>query len=208
MNFDFEERNKKPLAKRIIKEILILLVEMALVIGLAYCIIQFAVERTEMIGVSMEGTLMDGDKIIVDKFSYHFKDPKRFDVVVFKQSNKEHSYYNVKRIIGLPGETIQIKDNIIYVNDEAVEDPIVADSINNAGLAGEKITLDENEYFVLGDNRNNSEDSRFANVGNITRDEIVGKAWIRLSPLQFISQLNLKANESSDVKQNKEGSEN
>jgi len=207
MNFDFEERSKKPLAKRIIKEILILLVEMALVVGLAFCVIQFAVEKTEMIGVSMEDTLKDGDKMIINKFSYHFHDPKRFDVVVFKQSNKEHNYYNVKRIIGLPGETIEIKDGVIYINDEVVTDVIEADVIHNAGLAGEMIALDENEYFVLGDNRNNSEDSRFANVGNITRDEIVGRAWIKLSPIQFVSQLNLKKNDSSDGKAADSGSE-
>lgn len=193
MKFDFEERNKKPLIKRIIKEVIVWAVEIALVIGLAYCIITYAVEKTEMIGSSMESTLSDGDEIIINKMAYRFHDPERFDVVVFKQSNKEHGYYNVKRIIGLPGETIQIIDNVIYINGEAIEDDVIAETMNNAGLAAEEITLDENEYFVLGDNRNNSEDSRFANVGNIISDEIVGKAWLKLNPFNFISQMNRKS---------------
>ena len=193
MNFDFEERSKKPLIKRIIKEVIVWAIEIALVIGLAYCIINYAVEKTEMIGSSMESTLSDGDEIIINKMAYRFHDPERFDVVVFKQSNKEHGYYNVKRIIGLPGETIQIIDNVIYINGEAIEDDVIAETMNNAGLAAEEITLEENEYFVLGDNRNNSEDSRFANVGNIISDEIVGKAWLKLNPFNFISQINRKS---------------
>lgn len=193
MNFDYEERSKKPLLKKIIKELIILAVEIAIVIGLAYVIINFAVEKTEMIGVSMETTLSDGDEIIINKMAYRFHDPARFDVVVFKQSNKEHSYYNVKRIIGLPGETVMIKDNVIYIDGQPMEDDVIADPMNNAGLAADGITLEENEYFVLGDNRNNSEDSRFANVGNIISDEIIGKAWIKLKPFNLINQLNRKS---------------
>lgn len=198
MNFDFEERSKKPLAKRIIKEIIICVVEIAIVISLAYCIIHYAVEKTEVIGSSMETTLSDGDEIIINKMAYRFHDPERFDVVVFKQSNKEHSYYNVKRIIGLPGETVQIIDNVIYIDGEAIEDDVIADAMNNAGLASDVITLEENEYFVLGDNRNNSEDSRFANVGNIISDEIVGKAWIKLKPFNLINQMNRKSETTSE----------
>ena len=193
VNFDFEERSKKITVKKIVVEILVWVIEIALVIGLAFCIIKYAVEKTDVIGSSMETTLNDGDEIIINKLAYRFQEPKRFDVVVYKQSNREHSYYNVKRIIGLPGETIQIIDNVIYINGEEIEDIIIADEMNNAGLAADEIVLDENEYFVLGDNRNNSEDSRFANVGNITKDEIVGKAWLKLKPFNFINQLNLKA---------------
>ncbi len=192
VNFDFEERSKKITVKKIVVEILVWVIEIALVIGLAFCIIKYAVEKTDVIGSSMETTLNDGDEIIINKLAYRFQEPKRFDVVVYKQSNREHSYYNVKRIIGLPGETIQIIDNVIYINGEEIEDIIIADEMNNAGLAADEIVLDENEYFVLGDNRNNSEDSRFANVGNITKEEIVGKAWLKLKPFNIVSQINLK----------------
>jgi len=192
MDFDFDKESKRPLVMRILIEIFIWAAQIAAVIFLAYFIIYYALEKTEMPGISMESTLSDGDPIIINKLSYRFSNPKRFDVIVFKQTGKEHSYYNVKRIIALPGETIQIKDGIIYINDEPIEDIVNADEMKNYGLADEAITLEENEYFVLGDNRNNSEDSRFASVGMIRREEIIGKAFIRLKPFNFISKLNLK----------------
>ena len=192
MDFDFDKESKRPLVMRILIEIFIWAAQIAAVFFLAYFIIYYALEKTEMPGISMESTLSDGDPIIINKLSYRFSNPKRFDVIVFKQTGKEHSYYNVKRIIALPGETIQIKDGIIYINDEPIEDIVNADEMKNYGLADEAITLEENEYFVLGDNRNNSEDSRFASVGMIRREEIIGKAFIRLKPFNFISKLNLK----------------
>lgn len=198
MDFDFDKESKRPLVMRILIEIFIWAAQIAAVIFLAYFIIYYALEKTEMPGISMESTLSDGDPIIINKLSYRFSNPKRFDVIVFKQTGKEHSYYNVKRIIALPGETIQIKDGIIYINDEPIEDIVNADEMKNYGLADEAITLEENEYFVLGDNRNNSEDSRFASVGMIRREEIIGKAFIRLKPFNFISKLNLKKDEVAE----------
>lgn len=192
MNFDFDNDSKRPMVKKILIEVAIWIVEIAAVVFLAYFIIYYALEKTNMVGISMETTLKDGDSIIINKFSYRFSDPKRFDVIVFKQSGNEHSYYNIKRIIGLPGETVQIKDGKIYIEGAVIQDVVRADVMNNYGLAEEEIKLEDNEYFVLGDNRNNSEDSRFASVGNIRRDEIIGKAFIRLKPFNFISKLNLK----------------
>ncbi|CRZ34338.1 signal peptidase I [Herbinix hemicellulosilytica] len=192
MDFDFERESKKPAVMKILIEIFIWAAQIAAVIFLAYFIIYYCVEKTTVIGSSMEKTLSANDQIIINKFIYHVSDPKRFDVIVFKQSGKEHSFYNIKRIIGLPGETVQIKDGYIYINGEVLEEIIEVDEMVNYGLAAEEIVLEENEYFVLGDNRNNSEDSRFASIGNITRDEIIGKASLRLSPFNFISKLNLK----------------
>jgi len=192
LDFDFERESKKPAVMKILIEIFIWAAQIAAVIFLAYFIIYYCVEKTTVIGSSMEKTLSANDQIIINKFIYHVSDPKRFDVIVFKQSGKEHSFYNIKRIIGLPGETVQIKDGSIYINGEVLEEIIEVDEMVNYGLAAEEIVLEENEYFVLGDNRNNSEDSRFASIGNITRDEIIGKASLRLSPFNFISKLNLK----------------
>ncbi len=195
MDFNFDKTSKKPLAKKIITEGIIWIIELAIVIGLAYFVVNFTIERTTMLGVSMSPTLVDQDKIIINKIAYKFNKPERFDIIVFKQSGNEHSYYNIKRIIGLPGETINITDGNVYVNGELLEEPMVIEPITNSGLAAEEITLDKNEYFVLGDNRNNSEDSRFANIGNILSNEIIGKAWIRTNNFNFVNQLNLKGEE-------------
>jgi signal peptidase I len=191
MDFDFEEKSKKPFFMKLFIEIFIWAAQIAAVIFLAYFIIYYALEKTSMIGSSMETTLNAEDSIIINKFSYRFSDPKRFDIVVFKQSGREHSYYNIKRIIGLPGEKVQIKDGSIYINGAVIENHINSELMVNYGLAEEEILLEENEYFVLGDNRNNSEDSRFASIGNIRRNEIIGKAFIRLSPFNFVNKLNL-----------------
>ncbi len=205
MEFDFDKESKRPIIRKILIKIIIWVIQIAAVIFLAYFIVYYALERTDMVGISMETTLNDGDSIIINKFSYRFNDPKRFDVIVFKQSGKEHSYYNIKRIIGLPGEKIQIKDGVIYINGEIIQETINVEPMNNFGLAEEEIKLEENEYFILGDNRNNSEDSRFASVGTIRRDEIVGKAFIRLKPFNFISKLNLikDAPETKDTEESK-----
>lgn len=187
-NFDSEDTSEK--RKKIIKEVIIWAVEIIAVILLAYFLVEYAVEKTTVVGESMETTLQEEDKIIINKFAYRFSKPKRFDVIVFKQSGKEHSYYNIKRIIGLPGETVQIKDGVVYVNDEPITEKSAVDVIKNPGLAVEPITLEDKEYFVLGDNRNLSEDSRFANIGNVVFDDIIGKAWIRLKPFNFVNELN------------------
>jgi signal peptidase I len=196
IEYDFDQENKKFFKKKVLREILIWGLQIAAVVFLAYFIVYYALEKTTMVGVSMETTLKDGDEIIINKLNYRILDPKRNDVIVFKQSGKEHSYYDIKRIIGMPGEKLQIKNGIIYINGEEIEEVVNADVMNNYGLADEEITLEENEYFVLGDNRNNSEDSRFASVGTIRREEIIGKASIRLKPFNFINKLNLKHGEN------------
>lgn len=206
MNYNFDSDDKKPLLKRIGKELLIWTTEIIIVIGLAYFVANFVLEKSTMIGDSMENTLQEGDKILVNKFAYKFSDPHRFDVIVFKQNGKEHSYYNIKRIVGLPGETVQIKDGLVYIDGKALTEKVITDPIVNGGLADDEITLDENEYFVLGDNRNNSEDSRFANIGNIVKDDIVGKAFIRLNKFAIVNELNINREQDTldDTEQSSE----
>ncbi len=196
-NFDSEDTSEK--RKKIIKEIIIWVVEIIAVILLAYFLVEYAAEKTTVVGESMETTLQEGDKVIINKLAYRFSKPNRFDVIVFKQSGKEHSYYNIKRIIGLPGETVQIKDGVVYINGEPITEKSAVDVINNPGLAVEPITLEDKEYFVLGDNRNLSEDSRFANIGNVVLDDIIGKAWIRLKPFNFVNELNPAKNTSEET---------
>ncbi|MBF1014133.1 MAG: signal peptidase I [Lachnospiraceae bacterium] len=180
-----------PTVKKIIKEIIIWLLLIVLTITASYFITTNVFVKTAVAGVSMEPTLMEGQVVIVNKIEYYLKSPKRNDVIVYKQSNREHSYYEIKRVIGLPGETVKIKNGIIYINDEVLKEKIKTETIENAGLAEEGIKLDDNEYFVLGDNRNDSEDSRFASVGNVLRNEILGKAVAIEKPFTLVDSLNL-----------------
>lgn len=195
MSLYYEMEEREEARKKLIREIVIWIVEILAVILLSYVIVAFGMVKTSMVGESMSPTLADSESIIVNKLSYRFKSPKRFDVIVFKQNGNEHSYYNIKRVVGLPGETIQIKDGAIYIDGELLEEEYNVEPMNNGGLAKEPITLDAGEYFVLGDNRNGSEDSRYANVGAIIREDIVGKAWIRVNPFQFVSKINVQSEE-------------
>lgn len=179
-----------PLLTRVFKETLLWLIGITLAIGFAYLISVNVFLKTRMAGESMKPTIEDGKVLIINKLAYRFLEPKRFDVVVYKQSNKEHSYYEVKRVVGLPKENIVIKDGAIYVNNEKLDEVVNVIPSLNGGLAEEMITLGENEFFVLGDNREDSEDSRFASVGNILKNEIVGEAILIEKPFSFVSSLN------------------
>lgn len=182
----------KPEAKEkktdIKKEILSWLVYILFVIGLTYLILTYVGQRTVVDGRSMNATLNDGDNLIVEKLSYRFHDPERFDIIVFPPYGTKEYY--IKRIIGLPGETIRIDEaGNIYINDEILEEDYGLETIRNPGRAIEPITLGDDEYFVMGDNRNNSTDSRSAQVGNVKRDTIIGRAWLRIWPLTDIGFL-------------------
>lgn len=188
MNFNYEEKVSLP--QTLLKEWPILLIEVLLAILLAFLLIRFGVEKTTMIGNSMEPILQENDKIIINKMAYKLMSPKRFDVIVFKQEGKEHSYYSIKRVIGLPGEKICITDGKVYINGEEFKEKNLVDAMITGGLAEEELTLDKGEYFVLGDNRNQSEDSRYSNVGMITKKNIIGKAWLRIKPsFDFVNWL-------------------
>ena len=198
MKYDFERDIKRKKRKKLYIRIAIWVIEIIAVVALAYAIINVGLEKTSMLGESMEITLQNEDKIIINKLAYKFRNPKRYDIVVFKQSGNEHSYYNIKRVIGLPGERVKILDGVVYINGEALEEPMVVEPIRIPGLADEEFTLDEDESFVLGDNRNNSEDSRFANIGNVVKDDIIGKAWIRTRPFGFVNKINMYSKTSEE----------
>ena len=165
-----------------LKELLSMLIYIGVVLGVTFLIITFVGQRTHVSGESMENTLDNGDQLIVDKITYRFQDPERFDIIVFPFHYKENTYY-MKRILGLPGETVQIADGTIYINGEVLEESYGREVMQDPGIAAEPITLGEDEYFVLGDNRNQSSDSRDPSVGLIHRDEIIGRAWLRIWPL-------------------------
>ena len=168
--------------KNVIKEIFSTILYILVVLAGTWLLITFVGQRTSVSGSSMEPTLHHEDQLILDKLSYRFSDPKRFDIIVFPFQYEEDVYY-IKRIIGMPGETVFIDtDGTIYIDGEVLTEGYGKEVILSPGRAGEPVTLGEDEYFVLGDNRNNSSDSRDPSVGNIHRDQIVGKAWVRIWP--------------------------
>ena len=171
--------------KEIIKELAGWLLYIVLIIAFTWFVVTFVGQRTEVSGSSMETTLSDKDQLIVDKMTYRFRDPKRYDIVVFPYQYQDNTYY-IKRIIGLPGETVQILSGMVYIDGMRLDEHYGNEMMENPGIAEEPLTLDENEYFVLGDNRNNSSDSRASDVGLIHRKELVGRAWIRVWPLSQI----------------------
>ncbi|MBE5865569.1 MAG: signal peptidase I [Lachnospiraceae bacterium] len=177
--------------KKILQELLSTGLYLLFVLLLTWLLITFVIQRTEVDGSSMEGTLSHGDNLFVDKISYRFNEPERFDIIVFPFQYQEDTYY-IKRIIGLPGETVQIDEQgNIYINGEILKESYGLEVIKpeNIGRAAQPITLGEDEYFVMGDNRNNSSDSRTEVVGNIHRDDIIGRAWVRIWPFEKMGVL-------------------
>lgn len=156
----------------------------AAVAGLAFFLIQFAGQRTLVSGASMEPALCDGDSLIVDKLTYRWREPERFDIIVFPQ---EDGVYYIKRIIGMPGERVRIDEKGgIYINGARMSESYGKEVIDSAGMAGEEIRIGDGEYFVMGDNRNNSMDSRDGRVGLVQREDIIGRAYFRILPLERI----------------------
>ena len=189
-----EKKSKKPKKKEekapeevnIVKELLSLIIYIGTVILVCYLIITFVGCRSKVDGDSMNDTLQDKDSLWVDKLSYTFGDPKRFDIIIF---NYDENTTYVKRIIGLPGETVRIdNEGKIYINDQLLKEDYGKETIKPecVGRANVPVLLGEDEYFVMGDNRNNSSDSRYADVGNVQRDDIVGKAVLRIYPFSKI----------------------
>ena len=175
-------KRKKKINFTVVKEVLSWTVEIALTLLIAFTFVYFIGLRTSVVGQSMSKTLNGGDQILVNRFVYKVTDPKTNDIIVFLPNGNEKSHYYVKRVIGVPGDTVQVKNGTVYVNGKAFDEETDVASIEDAGLAADEITLGPDEYFVLGDNRKNSEDSRSADIGKVKRSYIYGKAWFVASP--------------------------
>ncbi len=164
------------------------IVDVIVVISIAWFVV-FAMGRQLVVsGQSMEPELSQGEVVLMNRIIYHLRKPERFDIVAFEKEGEKGKYY-IKRIIGMPGETIQIRDGFVYVNDQILE---AEDGLKRAALAGlaeHPVTLGEDEYFLLGDNRESSEDSRFVNVGNVKAEQIGGIVWFRIRPLSRFGRL-------------------
>ena len=203
-DYDFERVERAEKFKKRFWAVFRMIVAIAAAVFLAWAITKYALEKTDVVGDAMESTLSDQDIILINKLAYIKDKPKRYDVIVFELSGKEHRYYCIRRVIGLPGERVRILDGAVYINDEAIEEPVSVEPALIEGLAKEGITLDEDEYFVLGDNRNDSEDSRFAHIGNVVDTQIIGRAWLRLNNFGFVSRLNLKEDNQEEENENEE----
>lgn len=172
--------------KKILRNILDFSLYILIILVLSLLVVKYVGQRTVVLGHSMEPTLSDNDNLFVDKISYRFHDPKRFDVIVFPYQYADKTYY-IKRVIGLPGETVRIDEKgAVYINDVLLEEGYGKEPIKDPGMAIDGITLQDDEYFVMGDNRNDSSDSRFVSVGNIKRSQILGKAFLRIYPFTKI----------------------
>ena len=163
------------------KETMTWAIQIVAVVFIAYVSVSCFGVRSNVVGQAMSETLNNGDQVLINKFIYLVSSPKSGDVIVFLPNGNKKSHYYVRRVIGVPGDKVQIKDGAVYVNGTLYNEKIewIA-AMEDAGIAAEEIKLGKNEYFVLGDNRNNSEDSRYANIGNIKEEYIVGQAWFRL----------------------------
>ena len=160
------------------------MVDIILVIACAwFTVYTFGTEVT-VAGSSMSPYMENEDVVLMNRLSYELSSPDRFDVVVFR---REDGRVNVKRVIGLPGETVQIYGGYVFTDGERLKPDNGLDEVSLAGLAETPVTLGEDEYFLLGDNRDSSEDSRFINVGNVKKDQILGKVWIRILPVRRFS---------------------
>lgn len=174
-------KEKKQIDYDLIRTVGIWAFKIILVCLLALVIVFYFGRQVKNSGDSMRPAVLDGDIVLVNRMIYDASKPKRGDIIVFKPNGNENARSYIKRIIGLPGETVQIKDGEIYIDGEKLGEKYETTAIEDAGTASEEITLDGDEYFVLGDNRRNSEDSRMADIGNVKRSEIEGKAWFVLS---------------------------
>ena len=165
-----------------VREVLTWTVEILITLMIAFTFVYFIGLRTSVVGQSMAETLNGGDEILVNRFIYKVTNPRPNDIIVFLPNGNEKSHYYVKRVVAVPGDTVLIEDGVLYVNGVMFDEKIEVASMEDGGLASEEITLGSDEFFVLGDNRNNSEDSRYANIGNIKKKHIIGKAWFRVVP--------------------------
>lgn len=173
-------QKKKKLNIVVVKEVFSwffwIFASMLLAVVIVFCIGM----KTSVIGPSMEPSLYNGQKIFLNRLIYKVASPRVGDVIVFLPNGNEKSHYYVKRVVGVPGDTLYIKNGLLYVNEETVEE-YFNDRISEPGLLESEVTLGEDEYFVIGDNCNNSEDSRSANIGSVRKSYIIGKAWMKLA---------------------------
>lgn len=170
-------KKKKKISSAFVREVINWIFGIVAAVFIAVVLNYFLGMTTGVVGVSMEPTLYNGQKVYVNRFLYILSSPKTGDVVVFLPNGNENSHYYVKRVIAVPGDHLVVQDGIMYVN--GIQSPWVTEKLVDAGIAENEFTLEAGEYFCIGDNPGNSEDSRSANIGPVEETDIVGKVWFR-----------------------------
>ena len=163
--------------------------EVVLAFAAACVLVYFFGATLSNVGQSMEPTIYSGDKVLVNKMIYRLKSPDYGDLIIFKPNGNPNAHYHIKRVAGLPGDTVTIQNGRIFIDGELLDEKVLLESMQDAGVADSEVKLGQDEYFVLGDNRNNSEDSRSANIGNVRREDILGKAWFLVTPGERFGRL-------------------
>ncbi|MBU3840787.1 MAG: signal peptidase I [Candidatus Ruminococcus intestinipullorum] len=172
-----EKRNKQPILGWIFQILGVCI--------LAFVLVFYFGQRISNTGESMKPQLNNGDIVLVNRLVYDAMSPKRGDIIAFKPNGNENMHYSIKRIVGLPGESVQIQDGKVYIDGNELKEDIYVEEVDKPGIAEQVIELGSDEYFVLGDNTENSDDSRMANIGNIKRSDIDGKIWFHFGKGQF-----------------------
>lgn len=174
-------QKKKKLDPRLLKDVMELLVGGAVAVFLAFVLVFSIGMRTSVIGDSMEPSLHNGQEILMNRILYRISMSKRGDVIVFLPNGNQNTHFYVKRVVGLPGETVQIREGNVYIDGVLLAENELFDKIADPGIAQSELLLGSDEFFVLGDNRNSSEDSRSGNIGAVKKDSIIGKAWFHMA---------------------------
>ena len=151
--------------------------EIIVVCILGWMLVSFFGQRVSNAGDSMSPVLKNGDVVLINRIVYDARKPKRGEIIAFRPNGNENAHYCIKRVVGLPGETVQIKDGKVYIDGKVQKKNVYTSDLDFAGIAEKKLTLGETEYFVLGDNSAGSDDSRLADIGNVKREDIGGKVW-------------------------------
>ncbi len=172
-------RKKKKISSAVVREVFSWFIGIVAAVFIAGVLVYFMGMTTNVVGISMEPTLYNEQKIYINRFLYVISSPHRGDVVVFLPNGNENAHYYVKRVVAVPGDRVMVKDGAFYVN--GLESPWVTEWISDAGIAENELTLGSGEYFCIGDNPGNSEDSRSANIGPVQESDIIGKVWFRAS---------------------------
>ena len=173
-------QKKKKISAALMKEIWSYIFLITATILVSFVLVFSVGMKTSVIGVSMEPALYNGQEILVNRFGYKLFSPKAGDVVVFLPGGNQNSHYYVKRVAAEPGDTVVIREGVLYVNSVPYTKAEL-DKIADPGILENELTLEKDEYFVIGDNINNSEDSRSGNIGPVKADSIIGKVSFHMA---------------------------